>query len=70
MKIHPRPITMALNQPIGLQLRPRVTAFTTKGDMKAFLKRRRGTLNRPLVYRIDGEGQAPTIMTMSRAMRE
>jgi len=47
-----------------------VTAFTTKDDMKAFLKRRRGTLNRPLVYRIDGEGQAPTIMTMSRAMGE
>jgi hypothetical protein len=45
-----------------------VTAFTTKDDMKAFLKRRRGTLNRRLVYRIDGEGQAPTIMTMSRAM--
>jgi hypothetical protein len=46
------------------------TAFTTKDEMKAFLKRRRGTLNRPWVYRIDGEGQAPTIMTMSRAMGE
>jgi hypothetical protein len=47
-----------------------VTAFTTKDDMKAFLKLRRDTLNRPLVYRIDGEGQAPTIMTMSRAIGE
>ena len=37
-----------------------VTAFTAKEEMKAFLKRRRGTLNRPLVYRIDGERQAPT----------
>ena len=47
-----------------------VTAFTAKEEMKAFLKRRRGTLNRPLVYRIDGEGHAPSIMTMSRAMGE
>jgi hypothetical protein len=45
-----------------------VTAFTTTDDMKAFLKRRRGTLSRPLVYRIDSEGHAPVIMTMSRAM--
>jgi hypothetical protein len=47
-----------------------VAAFITKDDMKAFLKRRRGTLNSPLVYRIDGEGHAPVIMTMSRAMGE
>jgi hypothetical protein len=47
-----------------------VTAFTTKDEMKAYLKRRRGTLNRPLVYRIDGEGHAPVIMTLARAMGE
>jgi hypothetical protein len=34
-------------------------AFTTKDEMKAYLKRRRGTLNRSLVYKIDGEGHAP-----------
>jgi hypothetical protein len=47
-----------------------VTAFTTKDQMKAYLKRRRGALNKPLVYRIDGEGHAPVTMTMSRAMGE
>jgi hypothetical protein len=47
-----------------------VTAFTTKDEIKAYLKRRRGALSRPLVYRIDGEGHAPIIMTMSRAMGE
>jgi hypothetical protein len=47
-----------------------VTAFTTKDEMKAYLKRRRGAFNRPLVYRIDGEGHAPVIMTMARAMAE
>jgi hypothetical protein len=29
-----------------------------------------GTLNRPLVYRIDGEGHSPVIMTLARAMGE
>jgi hypothetical protein len=33
-----------------------VTAFTTKDDMKAFLKRRRGTLNRPLVSESTAKG--------------
>jgi hypothetical protein len=47
-----------------------VTAFTTKADMKAYLKCMRGTFTRPLVYRIDGDGHAPVIMTMSRAMEE
>jgi hypothetical protein len=47
-----------------------LTAFTTKDEMKAYIKRRRGTLNRPFVYRIDGEGHSPVIMTMSRAMGE
>jgi hypothetical protein len=47
-----------------------VTAFTTKDEMKAYLKRRRGALNRPLIYRIHREGHAPAIMTMSRAMGE
>jgi hypothetical protein len=46
-----------------------VTAFTTKDEMKAYLKRRRGTFARPLVYRIDGDGHAP-VMTMLRAMGE
>jgi hypothetical protein len=31
-----------------------VTAFTTKDEMKAFLKRRRDTFNRPLVNRRRG----------------
>ena len=45
-----------------------VTAFTTKDEMKAYLKRSRGTLDRLLVYRIDGEGHPPVIMTLARAM--
>jgi hypothetical protein len=47
-----------------------VTAFTTKDDMKAYLKRMRGTFNRPLVCRIDGDGHAPVIMTLTIAMGE
>ena len=47
-----------------------VTAFTTNDEMKAYLKRRRGALNRPLVYRIDGEGHAPVIMIMSRVLAD
>jgi len=47
-----------------------VTAFTTKDEMKAYPKRRRGTLNRPLLYGIDGEGHAPVIMTLARVMGE
>jgi hypothetical protein len=44
-----------------------VTAFTDKDDLKAYLKRMRGTFNRPLVYRID-DGYGPVIMTVSRVM--
>jgi len=44
-----------------------VTAFTSKDDMKAFLKRTRGTFNRPLVYRIK-DGHEPVIMTVSRVL--
>jgi hypothetical protein len=44
-----------------------VTAFTDKDDLKACLKRMRGTFNRPLVYRID-DGNGPVIMTVSRAL--
>jgi hypothetical protein len=44
-----------------------VTTFTDQDDLKAYLRRRRGTFVRPLVYRIDGNGIA-TIMTLSRAM--
>jgi hypothetical protein len=47
-----------------------VAAFTAKEEMKAFLRRTRGTFNRPLVYRIDGDGHAPVIMTLGRAMGE
>ena len=46
------------------------TAGTTKDEMKAYLKRRLHTFNRALVYRIDGEGHAPVIMTLARAMGE
>jgi hypothetical protein len=45
-----------------------VAAFTAKDEMKAYLKRRRGTFTRPLVYKIRGDGHEPVIMTMSRAM--
>ena len=47
-----------------------VTAFTTKDEMKAYLKRRLNTFNRALVYRIDGEGHAPVLMTLARAIGE
>jgi hypothetical protein len=44
-----------------------VTAFTDKDDLKAYLRRMRDTLNRPLVYRID-DFAGPVIMTVSRAL--
>jgi hypothetical protein len=47
-----------------------LTAFTTKNEMKAYLRRRLNTFNRPLIYRIDGEGHAPVIMTLARAIGE
>jgi hypothetical protein len=40
-----------------------VTAFTTKADMKAHLKRMRGWFTRPLVHKFGGDGCAPVIMT-------
>jgi hypothetical protein len=40
-----------------------VTAFTDKEDLKAYLKRTRGTFNRPLVYRID-DGETPRLAVM------
>ena len=45
-----------------------VTEFTDKDALKAYLKRKRGTFNRPLVYRID-DGNGPVIMTLSRVLR-
>jgi hypothetical protein len=47
-----------------------VTAFTTKDEMKAYLRLRLNTFNRALVYRIDGEGHAPVLMTLARAIGE
>ena len=44
-----------------------VTAFTDKGHLKYYLKRMRGTFNRPLVYRID-DSDGPVIMTVSRVL--
>jgi hypothetical protein len=41
--------------------------FTVKDEMKAFLKRRRGTFTSLLIYKIRGDGQDQIIMTMSRA---
>jgi hypothetical protein len=38
--------------------------------MKAYLNRTRDTFDGPLVYRIDGGGHAPVIMTLARAMGE
>ena len=47
-----------------------VTAFTAKDEMAAYLRRRRSTFTKPLVYKIRGDGQAPIVLTMSRAMGE
>ena len=44
-----------------------VTEFTDKDALKAYLKRKRGTFNRPLVYRIK-DGHEPVIMTVSRVL--
>ena len=44
-----------------------VTAFTDKDDLKSYLKRMRGTFNRPLAYGID-DGNGSVIMTVSRVM--
>jgi hypothetical protein len=47
-----------------------VTAFMAKDEPKAYLRCKRGTFTRPLIYKIHGDGQEPIIMTMSRAMGE
>jgi hypothetical protein len=47
-----------------------VAAFAARHELKAYLQRRRDAFTRPLVYRIDGEGHSPVIMTMSRAMAD
>ena len=44
-----------------------VTEFTDKDALKAYLKRQRGTFNRPLVYRIE-DGHEPVIMTVPRVL--
>ena len=44
-----------------------VTEFTNKDALKAYPKRKRGTFNRPLVYRIK-DGHEPVIMTVSRVL--
>jgi hypothetical protein len=44
-------------------------AFTTRGEMQAYLKRRRDAFTNPLVYTFWGN-QGPSIMTMSAALAE
>ena len=44
-----------------------MTGFTDKGALKAYLKRKRGTFNRPLVHRIQ-DGHEPVMMTVSRVL--
>jgi len=58
-----------LSQPIYLVVESSspVTEFTDKDALKAYLKRKRGTFNRPLVYRIK-DGHEPVIMTVSRVL--
>ena len=47
-----------------------MTAFTAKDELKAYLRRKRGTFTRPPIYKIRGDGQEPIIMNMSRAIGE
>ena len=47
-----------------------MTAFTSKYELKAYLRRRLDTFTNPLVYTFCGEGYSPIIMTMSRALAE
>jgi hypothetical protein len=44
-------------------------AFTTMGELQAYLRRRLDTFVNPLVYTFWGS-QGPSIMTMSSAMAE
>jgi hypothetical protein len=47
-----------------------VSAFMSKHELKVYLRRRLDVFVNPLVYTFGGEGYAPTIMTMSRALGE
>jgi hypothetical protein len=47
-----------------------VSAFTSKHELKVYLRRWLDVFVNPLVYTFGGEGYAPTIMTMSRALGE
>jgi hypothetical protein len=47
-----------------------MTAFTSKGDLIAFLRSRFWLLGNPLIYAFAGDGHAPVIMTMSTALAE
>jgi hypothetical protein len=47
-----------------------VTAFTSKGELRAFLRSRFWLVGNPLIYKFAGNGYAPVIMTMSRALAE
>jgi hypothetical protein len=44
-------------------------AFTTRGELQAYLRRRRDTFINPLVYTLWSD-RGPSIMTMSAAMSE
>jgi hypothetical protein len=47
-----------------------VTAFTSKRELQAYLRRRLDGFSGPLVYKFGGNGCSPVIMTMSRALAE
>jgi hypothetical protein len=47
-----------------------VTAFTSKRELQAYLRRRLDTFSGPVVYQFGGNGCSPVIMTMSRALAE
>ena len=49
---------------------PPVTAFTSKRELQAYLRRRLDGFSGPLVYKFGGNGCSPVIMTMSRALAE
>jgi hypothetical protein len=46
-----------------------VSAFTSKRDLRTYLRRRLDVFINPLVYTF-GDGHAPSIMTMSRALAD
>jgi hypothetical protein len=48
-----------------------VAAFTVKREMRAYLKRRLGTVTNLLVYAFgENQGYTPTVLTMSSALPE